>query len=142
MLGKANCHLISRKSLINIAIDELNLSFKQAAGLVDRGIHELKKQGLVLSSGRPKHISYVFSLSIKNDEAFQLIIDEKLVLSSEKETLEKELSMISYELEAYQELLKKIPHKKLKIIKLQQDTLEKTNQLNGKLRAINQLLSH
>lgn len=141
VLGKANSHLISRKLLISIAIEELNLSVKQAAGLVDRGIHELKKQGLVLSSGRPKHISYAFSVSMKNDEEFQLIIDDKHELSSEKETLEKELSMVRYELEAYQELLKRIPHKKVKITKLQQDTIEKSNQLSGKLRAINQVLS-
>lgn len=107
MLGKVNCQLISRNPLINISIYELSLSFKQATGLVGPSIHELKKQGLVLSSGRPKHISYVFSLNIKNNKEFQLIFDEKHVLSSEKETSEKELSMISYELEVYQELLKK-----------------------------------
>ncbi len=141
VLGKVNCHSISRKLLINIAIEELNLSVRQATSLIDRGVHELKKQGLVLSSGRPKHKSYTFSLSMISNEEHRLIIDEKDILSSEKETLEKEISMICYELEAYQELLKKIPHKKLKIRRLQKDTIEKSNRLNGKLRAINQLLS-
>ena len=64
-----------------------------------------------------------------------------LVLSSEKKKIEKELAQIRYELEAYQEFLEKIPKQKLKIMRLQQETAEKLNQLNGKLRAVNQLLS-
>lgn len=70
-----------------------------------------------------------------------VVNDAALVLSSEKQILEKELAQIRYELEAYQEFLEKIPKQKLKIIRLQQDTAEKLNQLHGKLRAVNQLLS-
>lgn len=62
------------------------------------------------------------------------------MLYREKETLEKELSLIHYELKAYQELVKK-SHNKLKINKLQLDTTERAQKLNGKLRAVNQLLS-
>ncbi|EIM7728364.1 hypothetical protein LN119_001717 [Salmonella enterica subsp. enterica serovar Coeln] len=124
-----------------MAIKEFNLSEKQALGLIDRGIHQLKKQGLVRSDGGIKNISYLFSFGVINLPLLHTVNDEELVLSSEKETLEKELALIRYELEAYQELLGKIPQQKLKILKLQQDTTEKFNQLNGKLRAVNQLLS-
>jgi hypothetical protein len=127
--------------LINIAITEFQLSEKQASGLIDRGVYQLKKQGLVRSDGRIKNVSSLFSFGVINLPPLHTVNDEELVLCSERERLEKELSLIRYEHEAYQELLDKIPQQKLKIIKLQQDTTEKSNQLNGKLRAVNQLLS-
>lgn len=141
VLKQLTCHKVLRCELINIAITEFQLSEKQASGLIDRGVYQLKKQGLVRSDGRIKNISYLFSFGVINLPPLLTVTDEELVLYSEKERLEKELALIRYEQEAYQELLDKIPQQKLKIIKLQQDTDEKLNQLNGKLRAVNQLLS-
>lgn len=141
VLNQLTCHKVLRSSLINIAITEFQLSEKQAAGLIDRGVYQLKKQGLVRSDGRIKNISYLFSFGVINHSQRHVINDEDLVLCSERERLEKEVSLIRYEQEAYQELLDKIPQQKLNIMKLQQETNEKLNQLNGKLRAINQLLS-
>ena len=141
ILSKATCETISRKALINNAINSLELSEKQAAGLVDRGVCELKKQGLVISTRSRKHTTYVFSTSLINHQKLHEVNDAKSMLYREKKTLEKELSLIHYELEAYQELIKKIPQKKHKINKLQIDTTERAQKLNGKLRAVNQLLS-
>lgn len=141
VLSRITCYKILRNDLIDMAIKEFQLSKKQASGLIDRGIHQLKKQGLVMSDGCIKNISYHLSSTVIKLPLFHKVNSEEHVLSSEKETLEQELVLIRYELEAYQELLDKIPQHKLKIIKLQQDAAEKFNQLNGKLRAVNQLLS-
>ncbi|PWD73025.1 hypothetical protein [Pectobacterium versatile] len=141
ILNQLTCHKVLRSELINIAITEFQLSEKQASGLIDRGVYQLKQQGLVRSDGRIKNISYLFSFGVINLQSLHTVNAEELVLCSERERLEKELTLIRYEQEAYQELLDKIPQQKLKIIKLQQDTDEKLNQLNGKLRAVNQLLS-
>ncbi|WP_109406197.1 hypothetical protein [Proteus faecis] len=130
---------ILRSELINIAISELQLTEKKASGLIDRAIHQLKKQGLVISDGSTKNTSYIFAVGVINP--LQFCIDCEFDLLSEKEELEKELSLLCYELQAYQKLLEKIPQKKLKINKLQETAYEKCNQLNGNLRAINQLLS-
>lgn len=134
-------HKALRSQLINIAITEFQLTEKQAAGLIDRGIYQLRHQGLVKADGKVKNISYQFSFGVINHPPLHVVNDAMLLLSSEKKKLEKELAQIRYELEAYQEFLEKIPKKKLKIMRLQQDTAEKLNQLNGKLQAVNQLLS-
>ena len=63
------------------------------------------------------------------------------ITQSEKQALETELNLTKYELEAYNELLLKIPQEKNKIILLHKKTSEKFFQLNGKLRAINQLMA-
>ena len=141
VLNQLTCHKVLRSELINIAITEFQLSEKQASGLIDRGVYQLKQQGLVRSDGRIKNISYLFSFGVISHPQLHVVNDEELVLCSERERLEKELALIHYEQKAYQELLDKIPQQKLKIMKLQQDTAEKFNQLNGKLRAVNQLLS-
>lgn len=141
ILNQLTNHKVSRSVLINMAITDFQLSEKQATGLIDRGVYQLKKQGLVRSNGRIKNISYLFSFEVISHPQRNVINDADLVLCSERERLENELSLTRYEQEAYQELLDKIPQQKLKIIKLQQDTDKKLNQLNGKLRAINQLLS-
>ncbi|PLR19531.1 hypothetical protein PZBJ_21670 [Pantoea endophytica] len=141
ILNQLTCHKVLRSELINIAITEFQLSEKQASELIDRGVYQLKQQRLVRSDGRIKNISYLFSFGVINLQPLHTVNAEELVLCSERERLEKELTLIHYEQEAYQELLEKIPKQKLKIMKLQHDTAEKLNQLNGKLRAINQLLS-
>lgn len=141
ILNQLTSHKILRSELINIAITEFLLSEKQAIGLISRGIYQLKHQGLVKANGKTKNISYQFSFGVINHQPLHVVNDVRLVLSSEKKKLEKELAQIRYELEAYQEFLEKIPKQKPKIMRLQQDTAEKLNQLNGKLRAVNQLLS-
>lgn len=141
VLNQLNCHRVLRSELINITIIEFQLSEKQASGLIDRGIYQLKKRGLVSSDGSVKNISYLFSFGVIKLLPLHPFNVEEHVLCSERERLEKELALIRYEQEAYQELMDKIPQQKLKIIKLQQDTDEKLNQLHGKLRAVNQLLS-
>ncbi len=141
VLAQINHNKISRNHLINIAIKEIKLSRIQATGLVDRGVHQLKMQGLVISSGSIKNIIYKFSSEVTNPSLFHQANDGNCMLSSEKKALEKDLLLIRYELQAYRELLEKIPQEKLKITKLQKDTAEKFNQLNGTIRAINQLLS-
>lgn len=140
ILNHLTCHKVLRSELITIAIKEFQLSEKQASGLIDRGIYQLKKQGLVRSDGRIKNISYLFKFGVISHQQLH-VNDEELVLCSERERLKNELALIHYEQKAYQELLDKIPQQKLKIMKLQQDTAEKFNQLNGKLRVVNQLLS-
>ncbi|EKT66686.1 hypothetical protein [Providencia alcalifaciens] len=132
---------ILRSELIYIATEELQLTKKKASGLIDRAIHQLKKQGLVISDGCTKNISYIFSFEVINPSKFHIFNDNEFDLPSEKEILEKELSLIHYELQAYLELLEKLPQKKFKITKLQHNATKKFNQLHGKLRAINQLLS-
>ncbi|EOY5454507.1 hypothetical protein ACP6QU_000989 [Cronobacter dublinensis] len=141
ILNKLISHTILRSELINIAITEFQITHIQAAGLIDRGIYQLKRQGLVKANGKIKNISYQFSFGVINHQPLHIVNDATLVLSSEKKKIEKELAQIRYELEAYQEFLEKIPKQKLKIMRLQQETAEKLNQLNGKLRAVNQLLS-
>ncbi|HHH0220731.1 TPA: hypothetical protein ACPZP6_003983 [Yersinia enterocolitica] len=141
ILNQLTSHKVLRSDLINIVMIEFRLSKNQAIGLVDRGIYQLKHQGLVKATGKVKNISYQFSFGVISNPPLHVVNDAALVLSSEKQILEKELTQIRYELEAYQEFLEKIPKQKLKIMRLQQDTAEKLNQLNGKLRAINQLLS-
>lgn len=141
ILNQLTNHKILRSDLINIAMAEFRLSEQQAVGLIDRGIYQLKHQGLVKATGKVKNISYQFSFDVMSNPPLYVVNDAAFLLSSEKQILEKELMQIRYELEAYQEFLEKIPKKKLKIMRLQQDTAEKLNQLNGKLRAINQLLS-
>ena len=141
ILSQLTHHKILRSDLINIAITEFRLSEKQAVGLIDRGIYQLKHQGLVKANGKVKNISYQFSFDVMSHPPLHVVNEAALVLSSEKKILEKELVQIRHELEAYQEFLEKIPKQKLKIMRLQLDTAEKLNQLNSKLRAINQLLS-
>lgn len=141
VLNQLRNHKILRSQLINIAITEFQLTEKQATGLIDRGIYQLRHQGLVKANGKVKNISYQFSLGVINHPPPHVVNDATLLLSSEKEKLQKELAQLRYELEAYQEFLAKIPKQKLKIMRLQQDTAEKLNQLNGKLQAVNQLLS-
>jgi len=131
---------VLRIELISIAIAEFRITKKQATGLIDRGVYQLKQQGFVTTSGKSKNIYYQFCFNAIEDQQYQLINGYELTLYSEKEILEKELMQTRYELEAYQEFLAKMPQQKLKIVKLQQDCVEKLNQLGGKLRAIKQML--
>ena len=59
-----------------------------------------------------------------------------------KHLILKVQSMLTrYELQAYRELLEQLPQEKHKITKLHKTASEKLYQLNGKLRAVNQLIS-
>lgn len=114
VLAQINHNKISRNHLISIAIKEMKLSRVQATGLVDRGVHQLKMQGLVISSGSIKNIIYNFSSEVTNPSLFHQANDGNCMLSSEKKALEKDLLLISYELQAYRELLEKSHKKSLK----------------------------
>ncbi len=62
-------------------------------------------------------------------------------LTSEQRLLEEELLLTRYELQAYRELLEQLPQEKNKITRLHKTASEKLYQLNGKLRAVNQLIA-
>ena len=141
VLAQTNHRIISRNDLIKLVIKETELSQVQATGLVDRGVHQLKAQGLATSIGQPKNIFYEFASEVRNPSLFCYENDSYDILTKEKKILEKGILLVQYELQAYEELLERIPKEKSKIIKLQKNTLEHLNKLNGQLRAVEQLLT-
>ena len=141
ILSKTEGLISKRKDLIDIARNEFSLTVAQASGLIDRNIHILKMLGAVSPEGGRSNRKYVFQSEIINDARLSMLSSGKGVLASEKQALETELNLTKYELEAYNELLLKIPQEKNKIILLHKKTSEKFFQLNGKLRAINQLMA-
>ncbi|MFQ2043363.1 hypothetical protein ACK35C_20430, partial [Aeromonas veronii] len=61
-------------------------------------------------------------------------------LASELRSLEEELLLTRYELQAYREILEKLPQEKQKITCLHKNASEKIYRLNGKIRAVSQLV--
>ncbi|MDA6274955.1 hypothetical protein OSK12_26350, partial [Escherichia coli] len=78
-------HQVLRSNLINIAMTEFRLSEKQAIGLIDRGIYQLKYQGLVKANGKVKNITYQFSFGVISHSPLHVVNDAALLLSSEKQ---------------------------------------------------------
>ncbi len=119
-----------------------NLTQKQASGLIDRNIHFLKKQGFATPNGFNKYRNYVFTNEVlENVRSSSNEYNKIYNLTSEQRSLEEELLLTRYELQAYRELLEQLPQEKHKITKLHKTASEKLYQLNGKLRAVNQLIS-
>lgn len=141
VLSRTEGQLIKRKDLINLAQKEFLLSRYEAEGLIDRNIHILKKNGALYPEGSHKNRGYVFQLEILDDVRSSFKHDTINILTKEKRAAEIDLHMTKYELKAYEELLPKVPHENMKIIKLYEKATEKVSQLQGKLRAINQLIS-
>lgn len=142
VLAKVKNTTISRKELILLAMTHNNLTQKQASGLIDRNIHFLKKQGLATANGFNKYRNYIFTNELL--ENVRLSSNEHTKnyhLTSEQRLLEEELLLTRYELQAYRELLEQLPQEKNKITRLHKTASEKLYQLNGKLRAVNQLIA-
>ena len=142
VLAKVKSTSISRKELILLAMTHNNLTEKQASGLIDRNIHFLKKQGLATANGFNKYRNYIFTNELlENVRSLSNEHTKNYHLTSEQRLLEEELLLTRYELQAYRELLEQLPQEKHKITKLHKTASEKLYQLNGKLRAVNQLIS-
>jgi hypothetical protein len=141
VLAKVKNTIISRKELILLAMTN-NLTEKQASGLIDRNIHFLKKQGFATANGFNKYRNYVFTNELLENVRLSSNEYNKIYnLTSEQRSLEEELLLTRYELQAYRELLEQLPQEKHKITKLHKTASEKLYQINGKLRAVNQLIS-
>lgn len=141
VLAEIKCNHIKRKELIKIAISVNQLSEQQACGLINRNIYLLKRQGLVTSCGGRNHRGYEFDECLLRDTRICLPTSCHYDLLAEKKALEKEVLMTQYEMQAYNELLQKMPNEKHKINRLHKGATEKLYQLNGKLRAVNQIIS-
>ena len=142
VLAKVKNTTISRKELILLAMIHNNLTQKQASGLIDRNIHFLKKQGFATSNGFNKYRNYVFTNELLENVRLSSNEYNKIYnLTSEQRSLEEELLLTRYELQAYRELLEQLPQEKNKITRLHKTASEKLYQLNGKLRAVNQLIA-
>lgn len=142
VLAKVKSTFISRKELILLAMTNNTLTEKQASGLIDRNIHFLKKQGLAKASGLNKCRNYIFTNELlENVRSLSNEHTKNYHLTSEQRLLEEELLLTRYELQAYRELLEQLPQEKHKITRLHKTASEKLYQLNGKLRAVNQLIA-
>jgi len=141
VLSKASGRIVKRKELIAIAEAEFRLCNAQAAGLIDRGIFILKKHGLVTPEGQKNNRAYQFPTNLWIDIVPVRAEDATLALTEEKLNVETEIRLISYELDAYDELLETVPQETSRINKLHNHRTEKFLQLHGKLRAIQQLIS-
>lgn len=139
VLRKMTGRKISRKELIQLAMEVNDLAGYQASGLVDRHIYSLKKQDVVKAIGPQNNRSYIFSDDLL-DNLHATTKDEDYDLTSELRSLEEELLMTRYELQAYSDLLEKLPQEKQKISWLHKNASEKIYQLNGKIRAVCQLV--
>ncbi|MEN4889768.1 hypothetical protein [Erwinia billingiae] len=140
VLSKVKGQITSRKELITIAMKINKLTEYQASGLVDRHIHSLKKQEAVRATGSKNNRGYIFTASFLMNFLNQSEGDNFSLLN-EKKLLEEELLLTGYELQAYVEILEKLPQAKQKISKLHKDASDKLCQLNGKLRAVSQLIA-
>lgn len=139
ILHKMTGRTISRKELIQLAMEINDLAGHQASGLVDRHIYSLKKQDAVKAIGSHNNRSYIFSDDLL--DKFQAPIkNDDYDLTSELKSLEEELLLTRYELQAYSEILEKLPQEKQKISWLHKNASEKIYQLNGKIRAVCQLV--
>lgn len=141
LLSKMEKPKISRDILIQTARFEYSLTIKQAAGLIDRGIFLLKKHDLVYALGANKAKNYIFSLKLLKQVQNEQFRDSCKYLNSEIASLEVELSITRYEFEAYDEMRKVLPHKLVKINGLQESATIRMQQLNGKIRAFNQMIA-
>lgn len=130
---------ISRKDLIRLAMEVNGLAEYQASGLVDRHIYMLKKQDAVKAIGQQNNRGYIFSDDLI-DNFKTSIKHEDYDLTIELRSLEEELLLTRYELQAYSEMLEKLPQEKQKISWLHKNASEKIYQLNGKIRAVCQLV--
>lgn len=139
VLRNITVHKIGRKELIRLAMEVNDLAEYQASSLVDRHICSLKKQGAVKAIGPQNERTYIFSDDLLDDFQASTKSDD-YDLSVELRSLEEELLLTRYELKAYCEILEKLPQQKLKISLLHKNASEKIYQLNGKIRALCQLV--
>ncbi len=139
VLHKVTERKTSRKELVRLAMEVNDLAEHQASGLVDRHIYSLKKQDAVTAIGPRNNRSYIFSDELL-DNLQASIKGDDYDLTSELRSLEEELLLTRYELQAYSEMLEKLPKQKQKIAWLHKNASEKIYQLNGKIRAVCQLV--
>ncbi|MCF5881610.1 hypothetical protein K3H38_01310 [Aeromonas veronii] len=128
---------ISRKELIRLAMEVNDLAVYQASGLVDRHVYSLKKQDAVKANGPKNNRHYIFSDDLLGSLQAS-IKGDNYDLASELRSLEEELLLTRYELQAYREILEKLPQEKQKITCLHKNASEKIYRLNGKIRAVSQ----
>jgi hypothetical protein len=141
VLSKTSGKIVKRQELITIAQVEFQLSNTQATGLIDRGILILKKYGMASPEGQKCNRGYLFPSNLWTEIIPISAGNAALALKEAKLNVETEIRLTSYELDAYDELLEKIPQEKPNINRLHKNTTEKFFQLHGKLRAIQQLIS-
>ena len=141
ILSKTQGTFIKRKALVDLAQLEYSMSRKDADGLVDMNIFMLKKNGLIHAEGDYNNRGYAFQLEFLDTVRQSPQYDAITTLIEEKKSVEMELQVTKHELTAYQDLLRRIPQKKSKIIKLSEKTTERISQLEGKLRALNQIVA-
>ena len=142
ILAKLEKPTVSRYALIQKAKCEFDISINQAAGLIDRGISLLKKHDLVFAEGSYKTRKYIFSFNLIRELQIKQEVDPYKYLNRAKITLEKELSITSYEIDTYSEMKKLFPNESNKIKDLQESASLRMLQLDGKIRAINRLIAH
>lgn len=131
---------VSRKELIKLAMDTNDLNENQASRLIDRNIYLLKKQGGVKAINLGNNRCYTFTENLLKS-IYSPTDKSTYDLSFEQKTLKKEIVTTHYELQTYCEFLEKFPAEKHKITKFYKTASEKLDQLNGRLRAVNQLIS-
>lgn len=142
ILAKLEKPTVSRYALIQKAECEFGISTNQAAGLIDRGISLLKKHDLICAEGSYKSRKYIFSLKLIRELQNEQIKDPNEHLDKAIATLEKELSITRYEIDTYREMKQLFPKELIKINNLEESASVKMLKLNGKIRAINQLIAY
>lgn len=140
VLQSLNNHHITRNQLIELTANRLNLHKKQALGVVNQGILQLKMQGLVTRNYDENGLNYTFSPALMSMIKGRTCNKNHSILTDYKATLEKSLVLTGYELQAYDELIDKIPRAKIPILRLKNLAKVKMNIINGKLRAVEKVL--
>lgn len=140
VLCQFNKNHIMRSELIDVAMKLIGLEEEKASGLIDRGIHQLKSQNLVHAKGCKPTRYYLFNETVMQQVILMQDRCQHYDLTSEQRSLQKELAIAEYELETYEELLQKVPLRKQHILQLHEKTQTNLLKLNGKIRALSQLL--
>jgi len=132
---------VSRKELIQLAVETTTFDKIQATRFVARHIHDLKNKGLIEPFGERKHRFYDFSL-IRSNYAASKVTDKAThdLLSIESQVSE-EIRVLESEIKTYDELYAKYPEKRRQIALLLEQARSTQCTLIGKERALSRVIS-
>ena len=142
---------VKRKELINMAVEKLGLTSKQAQGLVARNVHRLQQKALLEASGdkgdRTYHISSTLRRLIEPTEALTNgHLSEPEAAKGNEELLDEEiktqvsLEMILSELNAYRDIQERFPRSRSVVKGLLNETKKESIQLYGRLNALKKVI--
>lgn len=140
LLGLIKRDTVSRKELIQLAVETTAFDKIQATRFVARNIHALKSKGLITALGERKLRYYDFSL-IRSNSYSPIVLDQATndLLAIESQVSE-EIRVLESEIKTYNEFYEKYPERRNQIDFLLEQAKREQFNLAGRERALKRLI--